>query len=172
MIICINGPGGSGKSTVSKLLAQKFEKGVCIEIDTVKHFVKSGFIYNKTPEGQEQWKLLTENCISLSKNFLNEGYTVVLDGFLGAYDRDSWELVFAAFPEIKKILLLPNRDTVAERNQGRTGTAKLEDKVIAKHLDFFDASKDLLFHDFTIVDSSEQSLEETVERLYILSSQT
>ena len=43
-IYLITGPAGVGKSTISKLLAEKLERSVLIEGDDVYHFVVGGYV--------------------------------------------------------------------------------------------------------------------------------
>jgi broad-specificity NMP kinase len=158
-IIAITGPTGSGKSTVAKLLCKKFDKCVRLDIDRVKHFVESGFVYDDTPEGKKQWALCVKNVIDLSKNFVNEGYNVIIEGYI---DRESpgWPEVSVELPVDKAFLLLPNLAEIKKRNKSRDPKIFMEDIDVERHYEYFSQEKE---DNFIVLDTSNQTPEETVK---------
>ena len=80
--IAITGPTGSGKTTTAQLLAQKIDKSVNIDADHVKHFIVNGFVYDSSETGIDQWKLLGSNIGMLAKSYLDQNYTVIINGYI------------------------------------------------------------------------------------------
>lgn len=74
-IYIISGPCGVGKSTITKGLAGKLEKAVLIEGD----LISAMFVGGDQPSWEEKLTIVWKNLSSLSKNFLLDGYDVVLD---------------------------------------------------------------------------------------------
>jgi predicted kinase len=73
-IIIVNGPSGVGKSTISNILSREVKRGVHIDVDILRHLVAN---YRLT---HEQVHLAYRNAASLANNFLDAGYTVIVDG--------------------------------------------------------------------------------------------
>jgi dephospho-CoA kinase len=80
-IFLINGTQGAGKSTVSRLLAGRFERGVCIDADDLLRLVVSGAAPLEPPlslEAERQLRLRTRVASRLADTFFEagEGYSV------------------------------------------------------------------------------------------------
>ena len=71
MIIFINGSINSGKSTVSKILAEKIERPVVVEIDSLSDFIKGVSI-------EEKIQINLENAISVIRNFSKRGFNIIV----------------------------------------------------------------------------------------------
>lgn len=165
MIIAITGPAGSGKTTVSKALAKKLPESVNIEVDHVKHFVMNGFRVEHWPSGKEkwvfeQWPLVGDSIGLLAKNFLDKGQDVIINGYM---DETAWNAVSERVQLTHKFLLLPHLDTIFERDAMRTGYDIMGKEAIQEHHDDF--SNNPYYTSFTKIDSSEHSVDETVELL-------
>lgn len=74
-IYIISGPCGVGKSTITKGLAGKLEKGVLVEGD----LISAMFVGEVQPPWEEKLSIVWQNLSSLTKNFLLNGYDVVID---------------------------------------------------------------------------------------------
>ena len=68
----ITGPAGVGKSTVSKMLAERFEKSVLIEGDEIYHQVVGGYApaWKDGNHLDVFWKV----CIDMMRTYLESGY--------------------------------------------------------------------------------------------------
>jgi predicted ABC-type ATPase len=73
-IYIISGPCGVGKSTITKGLARNFEKAVLVEGDLI-----SAMFVGQVPPWEEKLAIVWQNLSSLTKNFLLNGYDVVID---------------------------------------------------------------------------------------------
>ena len=159
MLIALTGPTGSGKSTVAKALCQKFDKCVRLDVDRVKHFVVSGFLYDESMEGKKQWELCSKNVVDLAKNFYSEDYTVLIEGF---FSKEEWEYVFAHLPETKPFLLLPNESVIIKRDKSRDPKWAMGEVAVQEHLKEFENS---FYDDFNQINSSDTTVDETVEMI-------
>ncbi|WP_339148843.1 MULTISPECIES: AAA family ATPase [unclassified Sutcliffiella] len=74
-IYIISGPCGVGKSTITKGLARKLEKTVLVEGDMISAL----FVGQVQPPWEEKLSIVWQNLSSLTKNFLLNGYDVVID---------------------------------------------------------------------------------------------
>ncbi|MGD6993904.1 AAA family ATPase [Sutcliffiella horikoshii] len=72
-VYIISGPCGVGKSTVTKGLARKLERAVLVEGDLISA------MFVGEPPWEEKLSIVWQNLSSLTKNFLLNGYDVVID---------------------------------------------------------------------------------------------
>lgn len=159
-IIVITGPTGSGKSTVTKALCQKFPLCVRIDIDRVKHFVESGFLFDESEEGEKQWDLCAKNVIMLANNFINKGYVVIIEGY---FDDRQWKRVATELDIVHKFLLLPKQNVTCKRDEERDPRYQMGCEAIKNHYSDFTRE---FFGNFERIDSSQESIDETVERIF------
>lgn len=162
MIIAITGPAGSGKTTVAKALTKKLPNSVNIEVDHVKHFIKNGFRIEHWPSGKEkwvfeQWSLVGDSIGLLAKNFQDKGHDVIINGYM---DEAAWKAVLEHVQLNYKFLLLPNFDTILERDAQRSGYDIMGKEAIQEHHDDF--ANNPYYKSFTKIDSTEHSVDETV----------
>ena len=161
-ILFITGAPGSGKSTAALFLAQKIEKSVLLSGDDLRAMVVGGGMNPAeawTSEQREQYILSFQSEALLAKNFISAGYKVIIedvvDPRLGLWDE--WQKCFAGL-NYTKVLLAPALEVVLERNSTR-GMNVPDAVVTAFHGNL---SRETL-PDWPIVDSTNQTLEETVE---------
>ncbi len=164
-IIAITGPTGSGKSTVAKALCKKFDKCVRLDIDRVKHLVESGFVYDDSEDGKAQWVLLTKNIIDLCNNFFNAGYNIIIEGYIDL-ESPGWPGIFSELGVPYRFLLLPSVDVVKSRDKMRQPDFQMGDRSVMKHHEYFSENPNAEKLDFFIVDSSEESIDQTVEKIF------
>jgi hypothetical protein len=125
-------------------LAKKYTRFAAIHVDEIKHFVSSGFFYDDSEEGKKQWVICTENVIAVAKNFLADGYTVFIEGFLGNHDRRCWNRLFATLPIKYKFLLFPEKQENLDRDVQRISDDQLGKRNGGKTLGFFCSQRFIL----------------------------
>lgn len=117
----ISGVSAAGKSTVARLLAARFPRGVCVPGDAVRAMIVSGRL-EMTPDASagalEQLRLRYAGALAVAGTFLDAGYDVVVeDVIVGPVLRDFLEMV--PVPEFHLVFLDPGADAIAEREAAR-----------------------------------------------------
>ena len=165
-LIVVTGIMASGKSTIARLLAQRYSRGVYIDADTLQHMIVSGGEWVNEPgepsgEAALQLRLRLKNMCLLGRSFFESGFTVVLDDIIIG---ERWQHLQEELHNLPftLVVLAPRAEIVQQRDQDRTKTTL--GKAWAEYLD-----RELRKTMASIglwIDSSEQTVEETVE--YIL----
>lgn len=79
--LILSGPSGSGKSTTAKRLWEILDGGPAyLSLDSIKHFIYGAKSSNHFLD------LASTNALSLARNYLNEGHTVIIDKAFGSYE--------------------------------------------------------------------------------------
>jgi deoxyadenosine/deoxycytidine kinase len=81
-VCLITGPAGAGKSSVSKALAEKFERSAVIEVDTLRHMIKGGYVRPFPAMRKLICNFLSsaKNACDVASNLLEKDFTVFIDG--------------------------------------------------------------------------------------------
>jgi len=113
-LLVVTGPPGAGKSTVARLLAERFERSVLIEGDAFFGFLARGQIEPWLPESHHQNDVVTRAAAAATGRFVEGGYATVYEGIIGP-----WFLpTFAAATGIHTldyVILLPSVGVCVER---------------------------------------------------------
>ena len=76
-VIVVSGLPGAGKSSISRALAQRFERGAHVEADTPQKMIVSGACWpypELTPESERQLRLRVTNGCALADSFVAAGF--------------------------------------------------------------------------------------------------
>ena len=121
-VFIISGIPGAGKTTVARMLAESFERGVHIEGDVVGHqFIASGLVaphQEPVEERERQLNLRRRNIVLLANSFLKESFVVVVDDVV----LSSSVLTFykeSLNSPIKFVQLCPHPDVISRRDAAR-----------------------------------------------------
>lgn len=165
-ICLITGPAGSGKSSVSKALASKFERSAVIEVDKIREIIKSGYVrpwpYNE--EVELQLSLSVKNACDMANNLLEKGFSVFIDDVVGRKLLEQYSNFFKD-KNFKAFLLLPSVDSLLKRFDDRGVNEELRQRTVDLHKQFSE-KKDQL--NCRVINSSDQTLGETVDEIYKL----
>lgn len=120
-LFVVSGVSAAGKSTVARLLAARFPRGVCVPGDAIRAMIVSGRL-EMTPgasaEALAQLRLRYAGALSVAATFLDAGYDVVVeDVIVGPVLRDF--LAMAPVPELHLIVLDPDASAITAREAGR-----------------------------------------------------
>jgi chloramphenicol 3-O-phosphotransferase len=162
-IIVITGIQAAGKSTVARLLAARFERGVHVEADALQRMIVSGgeWVGEPGPPSEEagrQLRLRLRNMCLLGKSFYDHGFTVVLDDIIIG---DRWQHLqeeLEGYP-FTLVVLAPRTEVVEDRD-ARRGKRPLG----ARWAEYLDTElRKTMAGVGTWIDSSGQMPDETVD---------
>ena len=117
--IFLRGGTGVGKTTIGKKLAEKISPSVFIEQDILRYMVVNGLVASRTglqpgdypDEYRKQCKLADKNTLDLVRNFTDQGFIVIVDGFNGGESGDTF--YYLENPE--KIKWYPENDLLNKK---------------------------------------------------------
>lgn len=167
-VLAITGPTGSGKTTVSECIAKKLDRCVNIDADHIKHMIVSGFYKDETNAGGwgfNQWGLVGSSIGILATNFLKNGYSVIINGYL---DEPAWSQIQECVEINCRVLLLPNLKSLIQRDAERPSEITMGEPSVRQHFEAF--SEESFYDDFARLDTSNQDVEETAEDILKLIS--
>jgi len=159
----VTGIPGSGKSTVSRLLASRFERGAHVEGDRLGEMVVGGLVHpgqEPPEESTRQSVLVMRHLCLLARSFARAGFIPVLDyvtmtkGGIAFYRR--------AMPRLRLhlVVLNPGKDTALTRDRERP------EKTVAAHWTHLE---DIMTRELPgiglWVDTRHQTPEETVSHI-------
>jgi hypothetical protein len=165
-IFLIMGTPASGKSTVAKALMQRFERGLHIRVDDLRHMVVAGLsdmAFEIPPETFRQLRLARESASVMARMYSDEGFAVAIDDFwFGDTPDEDYNRKISR--RITRVLLLPNLETTIERLHARNpdeGSFKLIlERAIRGVCADIEAHPKTGWH---VIDSSLLSVEQTVD---------
>jgi predicted kinase len=124
-LFVISGVSAAGKSTVARLLAERFERGVCVPGDAIRAMIVSGRVEVRPDSGEEALRQLTlryAGALSVADVFLNGGFDVVVeDVIIGPILRQFLALV--PVPEFHLVFLDPDAAAIERRERERDRVA-------------------------------------------------
>lgn len=158
MLYLITGPAGVGKSTISKLIAEKSNKSVLLEGDEFYHHVVSSYI-PAWKEGNHLdifWKEV-ENSIKL---YLDNGYDVIFNYIID--DKKYLELkeIFKEY-KTKFTILLVDEETIIKRDNLREEENRMKERCIILLNNFLNRN----YPDNNKLFTQDLTVEETVEEI-------
>ncbi len=165
-IIVVTGIQAAGKSTVSRLLAQRFARGVHVEADALHHMIVSGGEQVQEPgepqgEAARQYLLRLKHLCLLGISFFEAGFTVVLDDIMLG---ESWQYVQAQLQGVPfSLVVLAPRVEVVVRQRDSSRAKRPLGAAWATYLDH--AFRATMEDSGIWIDTSEMTPEETVDQV-------
>jgi Chloramphenicol phosphotransferase-like protein len=174
-VFFITGPPGSGKTTVSRLLLERFPKGIHVSVDAIRESVVSGFRlpeFGWPDEVDEQFALARSSATYTARTYSAAGFAVVVDDTLGPSRGPHVDISQHADlledATVHRVALRPRLDVVVDRNRRRGGhLSDLMDDVIPVLLQ---SQIDGLTDGWIIIDSSNQTPQETADQILAATS--
>jgi predicted kinase len=119
-VYLITGPMAAGKSTVARLLAEQFERGVQLEGDVFRRGIVSGreeMTPAQTPEAVEQLRLRYRLAAAAADSYVEAGFDVALEDVVAGPLLDEYRALIRS--PCRVIVLLPSIDAIAAREAQR-----------------------------------------------------
>ena len=158
-VYLIVGVPGSGKSTVSRALAQRYRLGAHIEVDRLQEMVVSGGRWPRfrwDPEADRQTYVRAKNAAALAHNFYQAGIVPVIDDVVVWRNHLDYYLAKLAGLPLRFVVLAPSPHIAAHRNATRR-------KVLTTDWNFLDRTMHEQLHGAgTWIDSSGLDVATTV----------
>ncbi|MBR6822193.1 MAG: DUF3795 domain-containing protein [Clostridia bacterium] len=154
MLYLITGPAGTGKSTISKVIAKSLEKSVLLEGDDFYHQVKGSYIA-PWKEGNHLdvfWKVVT-GCI---RTYLDSGYDVVFNYIIGKEKMQELREAFSSY-EVKFTVLITDEETLVRRDLMRDEDSRMGERCLVLLKEFLQAG----YPEKYILDTSKLDIHKT-----------
>jgi cytidylate kinase len=165
LIFLVTGIQAAGKSTVSELLARRFERGVHVQGDVFRRMVVAGRI-NITPdesdEARRQLNLRYELGAATADAYCDAGFTVVVQDVILGDDLATYVARIRNRP-LMVVVLAPRTDVVAAREADRDKTAYGPGGWTVEQLDVF--LREQTARIGVWIDNSDQSADQTVDEI-------
>jgi len=160
-IYVVSGLPGAGKSTVSYLLAKRFERSVHIEADLVQQLIVAGSVWPEwepRDEATRQFALRRRNVSMLADSFFEAGFAPVIDDIVIGSHIDEYVSGLCGRP-LLFVTLIPRPDVIREREMLR------KKHVFDKWAHLDEALRTEMARIGLWIDSSEMTAEETVDEI-------
>jgi chloramphenicol 3-O-phosphotransferase len=160
----ITGPMAAGKTTVARLLAERFERGVHVEGDVFRRFVVCGrqeMAPDPSPAALEQLRLRYRLAAAAADGYFDAGFTVAIDDVVVGPSLGVYRGMICSNP-CHIVVLLPSMDVVAAREAARADKGYVGGWTVREHYEEFVATTPRLG---LWLDTSEQAPEETVDEI-------
>jgi energy-coupling factor transporter ATP-binding protein EcfA2 len=138
-LLVVTGPPGSGKSTVARMLANRFEPSALVEGDAFFGFLARGAIPPWLPGSNEQNDVVIQAAAAAAGRYVSGGYMTVYDGVVGPWFLPAF-VAATGLGWLDYVVLLPAIEHCVERVGTRRGHGFTDETATRKmHEEFAQA---------------------------------
>lgn len=163
-MLLVNGPPGAGKTSLTLAVAERYDRMLRIEVDTLRQWVCAGYRHPWAGDAQwdEQRLLATRNAAAVTRETIAARYAVVIDDVAFADDLDAYRDALDGIDALVQVVtLLPDMETTLTRDAGRNDA----DRVREVHARFAAEAGAGALPGAVLDTSGDASAYETAERL-------
>jgi cytidylate kinase len=113
-LLVVTGPAGAGKSTVARVLADRYEPSVLVVGDAFFQFLARGSIQPWLPEANKQNEVVTGAAASAAGRYATGGYMTVYDSIVGPWFLPTF-VAATGLRHLDHVILLPSVKRCVER---------------------------------------------------------
>ena len=127
--VIVTGMPGAGKTTITSLVAGSLPRAAQVGGDTVNAMIRSGsvwFMGAPTEEALRQDELCNRNLCALANNFVDFGFTVLMDTVLADRSELDFFLALMSPRPVRLVVLDPGIEACRARNAGREPEDRFE----------------------------------------------
>jgi cytidylate kinase len=135
-LLVVTGPPGSGKSTIARALANRFEPSALVEGDAFFGFLARGAVAPWLPESNTQNDVVIQAAASAAGRFASGGYMTVYDGVVGPWFLPTFATA-AGLAQLDYVILLPALERCIERVATRRDHGFTDEEATRKMHDEF-----------------------------------
>lgn len=135
-LLIVTGPPGAGKSTVARILADRFEPSVLVDGDAFFAFLRRGAATPWLPEARAQNEVVTEGAAAATGRYAAGGFATVYDGVVGPWFLPRFAAA-TGLDRLDYVVLLPPVELCVERVATRSGHGFTDEAATRKmHREF------------------------------------
>ena len=161
-ILVITGAPGTGKTTISSIIAKEsdMEKSVHMHTDDFYHYLSKNAIAPHLPQSNAQNLVVIESFLEAAKRFSRGGYDVIVDGIVGPWFLEPWRALVREDYEVHYIVLRASKEETMKRAVERS---KLDRKTNVELVEtMWEQFCNLGIYESNVVDTTTYSIQETV----------
>lgn len=163
-MLLVNGPPGAGKTSLTLAVAERYDRMLRIEVDTLRQWVCAGYRHPWAGDAQwdEQRLLATRNAAAVTRETIAARYAAVIDDVAFGEDLDAYRDALDGIDALVQVVtLLPDLETTLARDAGRNDA----DRVREVHARFAAEAEAGALPGAVLDTSGDASAYETAERL-------
>jgi len=131
-VLIVTGGPGAGKTTVSRIVAERAERSVHLDADRFFHLIVSGYVAPWLPESHEQNTVVMRAVAAAAGHYAAGGYLTIVDGIVipGWFFEPLRDDLRARAAAVSYVVLRPPLNVAIRRSSERAEEAMGDPRVV------------------------------------------